>query len=271
MGETPSSRESRRMDSFSTPSARTTRSAASTISVSERVLPLPPPPPLVCIRTTPIATSTCWAACARHVLFSCFCPRSLEVAFRRERPHYSKTLSFCQCMTLWCDCGRIRRPQRRHCATAHRRYPTRYRGTRRGSPWPAQAPISGGSHGGQAFLRTGRNRSPRTDRHSREPGERGRSHRRGDPDRRGVHRRYVRRLLIGPEMLDLETRWQLHPRVALRPEPFGALLYHFGTRKLSFLKNPRIVEIVRSLPGHTSARAAIRAASIGDSAADPYV
>ncbi|NKY37834.1 mycofactocin radical SAM maturase [Nocardia speluncae] len=72
-------------------------------------------------------------------------------------------------------------------------------------------------------------------------------------------------------MLDLETRWQLHPRVALRPEPFGALLYHFGTRKLSFLKNPRIVEIVRSLPGHTSARAAIRAAGIGDSAADPYV
>ncbi|NUS95299.1 MAG: mycofactocin radical SAM maturase, partial [Nocardia sp.] len=72
-------------------------------------------------------------------------------------------------------------------------------------------------------------------------------------------------------MLDLETRWQLHPRVALRPEPFGALLYHFGTRKLSFLKNPRIVEIVRSLPGHTSARAAIRAAGIEDSAADPYI
>ncbi|WP_084487597.1 mycofactocin radical SAM maturase [Nocardia sienata] len=72
-------------------------------------------------------------------------------------------------------------------------------------------------------------------------------------------------------MLDLENRWQLHPRVALRPEPFGALLYHFGTRKLSFLKNPRIVEIVRSLPGHTSARAAVRAAGIEDSAAAPYV
>ncbi|WP_280401772.1 mycofactocin radical SAM maturase [Nocardia carnea] len=72
-------------------------------------------------------------------------------------------------------------------------------------------------------------------------------------------------------MLDLETRWQLHPRVALRPEPFGALLYHFGTRKLSFLKNPRIVEIVRSLPGHASARAAVRAAGIGDEAAGPYL
>ncbi|ONM47096.1 mycofactocin radical SAM maturase [Nocardia donostiensis] len=72
-------------------------------------------------------------------------------------------------------------------------------------------------------------------------------------------------------MLDLDTRWQLHPRVALRPEPFGALLYHFGTRKLSFLKNPRIVEIVRSLPGHVSARSALRAAGVRDENADPYV
>lgn len=72
-------------------------------------------------------------------------------------------------------------------------------------------------------------------------------------------------------MLDLETRWRLHPRVALRPEPFGALLYHFGNRKLSFLKNPRIVEIVRSLPGHDSARSALRAAGVRDENAEPYV
>lgn len=71
--------------------------------------------------------------------------------------------------------------------------------------------------------------------------------------------------------LDLDTRRQLHPRVALRPEPFGALLYHFGTRKLSFLKNPRIVDIVRSLPGQRSVRTAIRAAGIPDENADPYV
>lgn len=72
-------------------------------------------------------------------------------------------------------------------------------------------------------------------------------------------------------MLDLDTRWQLHPRVALRPEPFGALLYHFGTRKLSFLKNPKIVEIVRSLPAQPSVRTAMRAAGIDDGAAAPYV
>lgn len=72
-------------------------------------------------------------------------------------------------------------------------------------------------------------------------------------------------------MLDLDTRWQLHPRVALRPEPFGALLYHFGTRKLSFLKSPRIVEIVRSLPEHTSARTALRAAGVADASTAAYV
>ncbi|WP_433527340.1 mycofactocin radical SAM maturase [Nocardia pseudovaccinii] len=72
-------------------------------------------------------------------------------------------------------------------------------------------------------------------------------------------------------MLDLDTRWELHPRVALRPESFGALLYHFGTRKLSFLKSPRILEIVRSLPAHVSARAALHAAGVTDDQAGQYV
>jgi putative mycofactocin binding protein MftB len=35
--------------------------------------------------------------------------------------------------------------------------------------------------------------------------------------------------------------------VALRPEPFGALVYHFGTRRLSFLKTPQLVEVVSGL------------------------
>ncbi|PND54208.1 mycofactocin biosynthesis chaperone MftB [Mycobacterium sp. ENV421] len=61
-------------------------------------------------------------------------------------------------------------------------------------------------------------------------------------------------------MFDVDQRWQLHPQAALRPEPFGALLYHFGTRKLSFLKSIALVEVVRSLPDHPSARAAMLAA-----------
>ncbi|MFE1593577.1 mycofactocin radical SAM maturase [Nocardia sp. NPDC058705] len=63
-------------------------------------------------------------------------------------------------------------------------------------------------------------------------------------------------------MLDLDTRWTLHPRVSLRPESFGALLYHFGTRKLSFLKSRDLVDVVRSLPAHSSVRDALRAKGI---------
>lgn len=46
---------------------------------------------------------------------------------------------------------------------------------------------------------------------------------------------------------DPDAGWRLHHQVAVRPEPFGALLYHFGTRKLSFLKNRKIVEVVNAL------------------------
>jgi mycofactocin biosynthesis protein MftB len=56
--------------------------------------------------------------------------------------------------------------------------------------------------------------------------------------------------------IDLDRAWALHPRVSLRPEPFGALLYHFGTRRLTFLKDRRLVEIVRALPDAPSVRAA---------------
>ncbi len=68
-------------------------------------------------------------------------------------------------------------------------------------------------------------------------------------------------------MLDLDTRWTLHPRVSLRPESFGALLYHFGTRKLSFLKSRDLVDVVRSLPAHSSVRDALRAKGIDASSA----
>ena len=59
-------------------------------------------------------------------------------------------------------------------------------------------------------------------------------------------------------MFDLDAGWRLHPQVALRPESFGALLYHFGTRKLSFLKDLSLVDVVRALPDQPSARAALK-------------
>jgi mycofactocin biosynthesis protein MftB len=70
--------------------------------------------------------------------------------------------------------------------------------------------------------------------------------------------------------LELNGRWRLHPQVALRPEPFGALLYHFGTRKLSFLKNPTVVSLVQSLPDYADMNEALRASGIDSAAAGPY-
>ena len=72
-------------------------------------------------------------------------------------------------------------------------------------------------------------------------------------------------------LFDPDRGWRLHPQVAVRPEPFGALLYHFGTRKLSFLKNRTILTVVQSLDQHPDVRAALRAAGVEDSQLDPYV
>jgi mycofactocin biosynthesis protein MftB len=70
---------------------------------------------------------------------------------------------------------------------------------------------------------------------------------------------------------DPESGWSLHPQVAVRPEPFGALLYHFGTRKLSFLKNRTMLAVVDSLDQHADARSACRAAGIADDKQEPYM
>jgi mycofactocin biosynthesis protein MftB len=70
---------------------------------------------------------------------------------------------------------------------------------------------------------------------------------------------------------DPDRGWRLHPQVAVRPEPFGALLYHFGTRKLSFLKNRTILAVVRSLTDHPDVRSACRAAGVDDCAQAPYL
>ena len=61
---------------------------------------------------------------------------------------------------------------------------------------------------------------------------------------------------------DLDRPWQLHPQVSVRPERFGALLYHFGTRRLSFLKSPALLAVVSSLADAPSARAACQDAGV---------
>jgi putative mycofactocin binding protein MftB len=68
----------------------------------------------------------------------------------------------------------------------------------------------------------------------------------------------------------LDDAWRVGSQVALRPEPFGALAYHFGTRRLSFLKSRDLLELVSSLDAHASARDACAAVGIPDEQLDRY-
>jgi putative mycofactocin binding protein MftB len=58
---------------------------------------------------------------------------------------------------------------------------------------------------------------------------------------------------------------ELHPQVALRPEPFGALAYHYGNRRLVFLKHPDVVAVARQLGEHPSLQATLEACGIAPS------
>jgi putative mycofactocin binding protein MftB len=60
----------------------------------------------------------------------------------------------------------------------------------------------------------------------------------------------------------LDARLGLSPSVALRPEPFGALAYHFGNRRLTFLKRPELVALVRNLNGSRTTREALADSAI---------
>jgi putative mycofactocin binding protein MftB len=55
---------------------------------------------------------------------------------------------------------------------------------------------------------------------------------------------------------------ELDPDVALRPEPFGALAYHYGTRRLTFLRSQDLVDLVQDLGRHDSIDDALAASSI---------
>jgi putative mycofactocin binding protein MftB len=61
---------------------------------------------------------------------------------------------------------------------------------------------------------------------------------------------------------DLDRSWGVTTSVSIRPEPFGALVYDFSTRKLSFLKTPKLVALVECLAEHSTARAACDAVGV---------
>lgn len=79
--------------------------------------------------------------------------------------------------------------------------------------------------------------------------------------------------LVEPDAGTFDTAqpWRRARSVALRPEPFGALVYHFGTRKLSFLKSRTLVAVVESLADHPSAEAALTACGVTAAQRPAYV
>jgi putative mycofactocin binding protein MftB len=62
-----------------------------------------------------------------------------------------------------------------------------------------------------------------------------------------------------PAAFASEQAWRLSPEVALRDEAFGALAYHYGNRRLVFLKSRELVTLVSALEDYPSASAALHA------------
>ena len=54
----------------------------------------------------------------------------------------------------------------------------------------------------------------------------------------------------------------LDPQAAIRPEPFGALVYHYGNRRLVFLKHPDLVRVVESIADSPTVAHALHACDI---------
>jgi putative mycofactocin binding protein MftB len=62
----------------------------------------------------------------------------------------------------------------------------------------------------------------------------------------------------------LDRAWTVAPQVSVRPERFGGLLYHFGTRRLSFVKDRRLLDVVVRLDDAPTARVACARAGVDE-------
>jgi len=69
---------------------------------------------------------------------------------------------------------------------------------------------------------------------------------------------------VGAASFNTHSAYRLHRQAELRDEPFGALAYHFGTRRLSFLKAPLLVDVVRALGDSVSVNAALERCAVPD-------
>ncbi|MFA7323643.1 MAG: mycofactocin biosynthesis chaperone MftB [Candidatus Nanopelagicales bacterium] len=70
---------------------------------------------------------------------------------------------------------------------------------------------------------------------------------------------------------DPTAKWGLHPMVAVRPETFGALVYHYDTRRLSFLKDLRLASVVSELDDGGSANEVLDRAGLSGADREAFV
>ncbi|HEY2225262.1 mycofactocin biosynthesis chaperone MftB [Actinomycetospora sp.] len=70
---------------------------------------------------------------------------------------------------------------------------------------------------------------------------------------------------------DPAVPYRLSESVSVRPESFGALVYDFNTRRLSFLKTKPLVRVVEALAHHDDVHGALTAAKVPAEQRDQYL
>jgi mycofactocin biosynthesis protein MftB len=64
--------------------------------------------------------------------------------------------------------------------------------------------------------------------------------------------------------------YALHPQVGLRDEAFGALAYHYGNRRLTFLNDDKLVALVRTAHEYDDLDAALDAVGVPEQQRPAY-
>ena len=75
----------------------------------------------------------------------------------------------------------------------------------------------------------------------------------------------------GVEHFDADQPYRISGSVSVRPESFGALVYDFHTRRLSFLKTRPLVRVVETLADHPDVHGALAAAEVPAHQRDQYL
>jgi mycofactocin biosynthesis protein MftB len=70
---------------------------------------------------------------------------------------------------------------------------------------------------------------------------------------------------------DADRPYRISGSVSVRPESFGALVYDFHTRRLSFLKTRLLVRVVECLADHPDVHGALDAAEVPPAQREQYL